>query len=289
MTRTRPIDYAGAAGRLSLADVRELGPRWVVQPKIDGVYARVHLDQRGRIAQLYSRAARPFPRLLVSDLMGACIGLPGSELVGELEAHTEAGNRSAASRGWRALHLFDAIRIGGRYLGREPYSVRRDALWRAQSEVECYGARLPWCEDDHGARSRSTGRFCRPVPTDWRVAPIIDQRPTCRVAEAWADWVERSDGEGLVVVNLDAPLGARGAKRKVKPSETLDAVVLSSDGRAASLLWAGRRFAVSAAGLVLERGQMVEVRCEGFYEGTSAPRFARIVRTRPDLDGTLVM
>lgn len=267
-----------------------LGRGWAVQAKVDGCYARAHLDRRGRIERVLSRAGRPLERALVGHILGAFVGWPDSVLVGELEAHTEAGNRAAAGRGWRALHLFDVVRAGGRYLGREPYRARRDALWRMQSEVVNLGCELPWYEDDHGARSKATGRWCRAVATDWRLTPILPQWPAGRAEEAWGAWGPDAGGEGLVVVNLEAPLGARGAKRKVKRTDTLDAVVVASGQGALTVEWAGRLVTVAAGAPADARigvGEVVELACEGWYERTSLPRFARLVRQRTDLAGTL--
>lgn len=284
MGRNRPVDYAGAAGRCSLADAAALGARWVLQPKVDGCYARAHLDGRGRIERVLSRTGAELERSLVGHLLGALVGWPGSVLVGELEAHTEAGNRAAATRGWRALHLFDCVRAGARYLGREPYSARRDAMWRMQSEVVNLGLELPWAADEHGARDRASGQWCEAVPTDWRLTPIVAQRPAAQASLAWAD-VERNGAEGLVAVAVDASLGARGAKRKIKATSTLDCRVLSAGGGVARVEYGGAVFVVSARGQgdELEPGDIVEVAHDGWYEAGSTPRFARLLRRRADL------
>jgi hypothetical protein len=285
MSRTRATDYAGAAGRLPLNRVAELGRSWVLQPKVDGCYARAHLDRRGRIERVLGRAGAELGRDLVGHLLGAFVGWPDSVLVGELEAHTEAGNRAAAARGWRALHLFDCVRAGGRYAGREPYRARRDLLWRMQSEVVNLGCELPWYEDDHGARSRATGRWARAVPTDWRLTPIVAQRPASHARAAWEEWGPDSGAEGLVAVNLEAELGTRGSKRKVKRTDTLDAVVVAAGPGALTVEWAGRLVTVAAGAAADARirvGEVVELACEGFYD-SDLPRFARLVRQRPDL------
>lgn len=66
---------------------------------MDGAYARVHLDRRGRVERILARREQEFPRSIVGPLVGAFLGWPDSVYVGELEAHTEAGNRAAATRG----------------------------------------------------------------------------------------------------------------------------------------------------------------------------------------------
>lgn len=287
--RIRPIDYAGAVGSAARGDIAQLGARVVVQPKFDGAYARVHLDRRGRIERVFRRDGREFGAELAGHLVGAFVGWPGAILVGELEAHTEAANRIAATRGWRAVHLFDCIRAhSALYVAREPYHVRRDYLWRMQSEVVNLGCELPWYEDLHGARSRATGRFVEATPTDWRLTPIVPQRPARRADAAWDEWVAPGAEavEGLVVVELDARLGARQAKKKVKLGQTLDCRVIAVDRFAAVVEYGGHRFAVSARGTVglgLRPGSIVEVLCDGWHEKSVTPRFARILRARSDL------
>ncbi len=286
MSRPALLDYCGARGCIELADVLELGPRWAVQEKVDGSLAHVYLDGRGRIERLLSRSGRPFGAELAGHLVGAFVGWPGAVLVGELEVWTEAANRAAEERGYRVVHLFDAIRgEGGRYLGREPYRVRRDALWRSQSWAAQERGRGAFEVDAAGHAHDRLGRFCRPVPRDWRLTPIVDQAAP---AHAQALWERASVGqaEGLVVVALDAPIGRRGSKRKCKPGSEREAVVVAVDRKAAILDWRGIRFAVSARrrGLELAPGAVVSFRHEGFYERSNVPRFARITRRRPDLE-----
>jgi hypothetical protein len=204
-------------------------------------------------------------------------------VVGELEAWTEAAIRSAATRGYPVLHLFDAHRIGGRDVTSLAYHERRDALRRAEAQLEL--ART-WTVDDHGAAHDAGGRYTRAVPVDYRRLPIVPQWPAISAATAWGDWVELGGAEGLVVVALDAPIGRRGSKKRCKPLQTIDATVLACDGRAASLLWAGNLFVVSARGTVgkqIRPGVVVEVACNGWHEAGCTPKHARIVRVRDDL------
>ena len=279
------LGYAGATGRLEMDRVLELGPRFAVQPKHDGQYVHVHLDARGRIERILARSGAPVHRGMVSHLLGAFVGWPGAVLAGELEAHTERGNAAAESRGYRLVHLFDCIRAeNGRYMGREPYRARRDALLRMQSEVVNLAPRLPWAREN-GLRGRcASGRYCRAVPTDWRLTPVTEQLPVARAGELW-DRAIAGEAEGLVVVALDAPLGRRGSKRKVKPVETLDAVVEQVDATGYILRLRGGRevFAVGPRrDLDVSVGSVVEVAHEGWYD-TGVPRFARVLRGRADL------
>jgi ATP-dependent DNA ligase len=295
MTRPRDRAFAGAAGTVQLGDIARLGSKWVVQEKIDGAFARVCLNSQGRIAHVFTRSEAAFPASMTSGLIGALVGAPHAELVGELEGWTEAANRIASTNGYRRIHLFDCLHDGERSLLAAPYRERRDVLYRMQSALVDERTALPWTQEGGRARDRSSGRFARAIPTDWRLTPIVDQVPARRVDELWSR-VEHTGGEGIVVVNLEAPVGRRGAKRKCKAMNTLDATVISADARLAHVAWAGGTFIVSCIGRQLEPGQVIEVACNGYYEtgarlpgksyGTGAtPRFARIVRARPDLMG----
>jgi ATP-dependent DNA ligase len=283
MARTRPTDYAGAAGKLELGAVAALGPRFVVQPKSDGSYARVHLDGQGRIARLFSRAAREFPRELVADLVGQRVGSPHAELVGELEVWTERANRIAATRGHRMLHLFDAIRVDGCYLGDAPYRARRDALERCRAAA---GSPDPsWVPGPRGAgRDVASGRLVRQVAEGAAIAPLLEQRTAAQADAAWADWVAGGEAEGLVVVDLDAPLGK--GKRKVKATETLDCRVIRAGDQLLQVEYGGRPFVISARSpgdARITAGDVVEVAIDGWYEAGATPKFARLVRRRCDL------
>jgi hypothetical protein len=274
------VDYAGAGARLELERAMQLdADRWAWQPKIDGCYVRVSTDRRGRIASVVTRAGAP----IGTELLGTPIGLLDAVLAGELEAHTEAGERAAAIRGWRNVHLFDVSRLRGVNCAGLPYRDRYASLHREQALAELE-LEQRYVIDDQGDAHDRAGRYSRPVPRDCRRTPIV---PMSRGAgggrELWRTFVDVAGGEGLVAVRLDAPLGARGAKRKVKVTDTLEAVVLEADGRAAALSYRGHRFVVSARGAELVAGDIVEVRHDGWYEGSVTPRFARIVRVRNDL------
>lgn len=276
-------DYVGAGSRLAPDRGLALdGRHWAWMPKVDGVYARVSLDRRGRIANVLTRAGSPIAE--ARDLVGLLAGPPDSVLHGELEAHTEAGNRAAATRGWRALHLFDATRIEGRDVSSQPFTDRYGALHRAHAMIELAGRNSPWSDDDQGDAHDKHGRYCKRIPRDIRRTPIV---PLARAsgADLWREHVEIGGGEGLVAVRLDAKAGARGAKRKIKATDTLDCRVLSCGGGAARLEYGGQVFTVSARGSwsALSPGAVVEVACDGWYESRATPRFARIVRVRADL------
>jgi hypothetical protein len=88
--------------------------------------------------------------------------------------------------------------------------------------------------------------------------------------------------EGLVAVDLDAPIGRRRAKLKCKPTASIDAVVVATGKGAARVSWRGHSFVASAVGRQLELGQVVEIAVDGWYERSVQPKFARIVRARAD-------
>jgi hypothetical protein len=254
-------------------------------PKIDGVYARVSLDRRGRVSNVLTRAGSPLAE--ARDLIGLSAGAPDSVLHGELEAHTEAGNRLANVRGWRALHLFDATRTHGRDISALPFSERYAELHRMQVEREIAGRNTPWSDDDQGdAHDLRTGKYTRRIPRDVRRLPIVPlARGNGSAASLWAEHVDREGGEGLVAVRLDAPVRAHGGKRKIKATDTIDCRVVAAGGNAARLEYGGQVFVVSSRGRwsSLTVGMVVEVAHDGWYEAGVTPRFARIVRVRGDL------
>lgn len=279
------IDYCGATSRLDPDDAFKLDPRrYAFQAKCDGCYARVELDAAGAIARVTSRNGRELRE--ASDLLGIVAGEPLAVLHGELEAHTEAGNTAAAARGWRNLHLFDVTAIGDRDLKPLNYSERYATLHRMQAAIELteHGRITTWSRDASGRlHDAGDGRFVRGVPRDLRRLPIVAlHRGRGAGEQLWREHVERDRGEGLVAVCLDAPAGARGGKRKVKATDTIDAVVIAADVCTAELAIGGTSFFVPAAKLDLVPGQVVEVQHDGRY-ANGTPRFPRIVRARRDL------
>jgi hypothetical protein len=277
------VTYAGARSLVSLADALEIGGNVAFEPKIDGVYSRVYSDAGGAIARIHVRSGAVAPPKWTAGLIGLPIGLPSAVLHGEIEASTEAGERVAAARGWRALHVFDVSSIGRVDLEARPYRERYDALrqWQDGTYVADW-----WRVDDQGDAHGPDGRYVRPVPQDLRRLPIVPMVRGRAAAEALWHQVETGQLEGMVVVRLDSAMGKRGAKRKVKPADTIDAVVVDAGGGAAVLAWRGYTFAVQASGAAargLRAGDVVEVKHNGWYERKVEPRFARIVRVRTDL------
>jgi hypothetical protein len=285
------VDYPGPRGRLTLERALELAGdarRWAAMSKVDGVCARVRLDARGRIASVLSRAGAELRE--AADLVGIEAGPPDCVFWGELEAHTEAGNRAAEARGWRALHLWDCTRLAGEDLSRAPFRDRWGALHRAQSWVEGEGRARggDWTLDAGGAAHDRAGRFTRAIPRDLRrlpIAPLVRGRGA--VEALWRADVELAGGEGLVLANLDAPAARARAKAKIKRQVELDAQVVEVGAGVARLSWGGRTFTVGAGGArgrELRRGQVVEVLVDGFYDGAGVvPRHPRITRLREDL------
>jgi hypothetical protein len=278
------VDYAGARGRrLAIGAALELGAGWGWMPKIDGVYLRITTDRTGRIVTLLQRSGRP---LVGTDLIGVATGVPDAVLHGEGEAHTEAGRRAAAARGWPAIHLFDVSRVRGRAIDREPYAARYARLHVYQALAELGGRHNWWTVDDQGDAHDGAGRYCRPAPRDLRRCPVVPLVRTRAAAEQlWRDHVELAGGEGLVAVRLAAPLGVRRCKVKVKATDTIDCRVLECRGGVALLAWGGGTFTTSARGRwsTLRPGALVEVAADGYYEAGATPRFARIKRLRSDI------
>jgi len=261
--------YCGANGRIDLPAISRLGSGWVVQPKIDGVYCRLVTSARGRLVASAMRSGTALPANVHRELAQARLWPADSVLVAEVEAFTEAAQRARAARGHAQAWVFDVQRVNGRDVTREPYSVRRDHVMRAEAELEL-------ARSDRDRRGRYQVR-----PLRWTVVP---QWPASMVDTAMAEWVAPG-GEGLVAVALNAPLGARGSKKKCKPSNSIDVVVLEVGPRALVTWWQAAQMRVvvsrprSFSGVP---GAVVEIVHEGFYD-SGEPKFARVLRPRPDL------
>lgn len=275
-----------------------LSSAWAYQPKLDGCYAVAQTDAAGRVCSVLSRNALPIPE--ADDLLGIVAGPPHSVLVGELDAHTEAGIAAARARGHANLHLFDTLALDGADLSSLPYLERWGSLHRSQSvlEAECLARVTTWIDDTAGApqtrgrpRCPVTGRRVSRTPRDLRRFPIVPLiRSVADARELWRD-VEAGTLEGLVAVRLDARAGAKGAKVKLKITDTLDVRVLASDRGAVRVAtragttqqaWRNRPvFEVGSRGQE-QPGTVLEVAHHGFYK-SGAPRFPRIVRRRHDI------
>lgn len=295
-------DYTGAGTRLALDAALRLPRGWAYQPKVDGTYVRAKTDERGRLIEGLSRTGA---RVDLGDLAGIVAGPPLAILHGELDAHTEAGIRIAACRGWRNLHLFDCTRAAGASLERLPYAERYATLHRAQVAIELAGLgriaptqqdprKWKWRRPTDGGLAPAKYEW-RPLnpkgvvpggpPRDLRRVPVVPMvRTRAQAEQLWDEHVLRGGGEGIVAVALAAPAGRRNSKRKVKQCDTLEAVCLGSDGGVAELRRGEQTFLVSARGRCQPQpGDVVEVLHDGFYERDFTPRFARMVRVRNDL------
>ena len=290
------MTYVGATARLTPDAIPTLGDGWGVQPKMDGCYAEAALDLDGRIAAVTGRNGRPVAD--GAELIGVLAGPPRSVLVGELEAHTEAGVAAYAAQGFRMLHLFDVLAAAGRDVRRDPYRARYDLLHSMQADLFDQGLGLveSWVMRGAGSQLRPrdpvSGRLVRAIPRDLRRLPIVPMALGADDAlDLWDEHVEEYGGEGLVAVRLDARAGAPSSKRKVKLTDTIDARVVAIGSGAIRVAWRGgtsevgwqerpEPFAVGTR-RPLAPGDTVEVAHDGWY-GSGVPRFARVVRPRKD-------
>ncbi len=277
--------FAGARGRVALAAVPRLRS-CAVQPKVDGALGIISTDGIGQVCSMVTRGGESFPRATV-ETFARVRWMPRSIVVAEVEAFTEAAIRIVATRGYPLAHLFDAYQIDGRSVAGEEYGARRDLMMRAQAWLQDADNDKPWTTDQHErAHDLRSGKFKAKVPTGWRRMPVVEQRPAAQAESAWADWVDAGEAEGLVVVALQARLGARNAKRKIKEASTVDGVVVAIDQTYCRVQWAGGWFIACRTGRAfagLKVGDVVEAKHEGFTERGSEPKFPRLTRLRPDL------
>lgn len=262
--------YTGARGRITHQQLDSLSGSWVVQPKMDGVYARIDTDSCGVILSVRSRNG-----VALSHSLPA-LGIPNATLCGELEAQTERSQEATARRGAQGLHLFDALRLDGKAIDHETYEVRRGKLQRSMADAESNLSR-----DGVGRCHDLRGRFAAKL---WRSVSVVQQLHASRWEEMWSTHVEGSNGEGLVAVNLKSKAGARGAKRKCKLVDHESMTVMRVDRKTVELVrWGHRRgILVSRGSHAVVPGDMVDVAVEGWYR-SGLPRFARIVNVRRDL------
>jgi len=277
--------YTGPQSRLALSRASKLGRNWLLMRKIDGCYVEVHTGDDGAITRLISRTGREYRDANALAMLG-CVIMPGrSVLCGELEAHTEAGLAAAAARGYPLVHLFDALKIGGIQLADAPFAERDAALWRAwTANADRQGADRHWYDDRKG-RAHKPGQWgcCKRVPLGYKRAPILETYGTHRLGELWDDVVLPGHAEGLVAVNRTAPVGPKRAKRKIKPHDTMDCIVLELFPKRILLRSFRGEFTCQWRGKRLHRGQVVAVRHDGFYADERTPRFPRVDRARLDI------
>lgn len=285
------VDYAGPTSRIKLDQALRLDPsRFAFMPKEDGSYVDFSTDSAGRIFRMTFRTGREVDGQEADGLYGVAIGLPSAQLTGELDIYSEAAVRLRKTRGWAALNVFDIIRCAGRYVAREPFQVRRSLLERWQSDA------IPddwFWQDGHGkSHDRKSNRFVKPKPRNRRRVPLVPLA-TGKVGfeQLWHSFVEVGGGEGLVAVDLEAPIGARGAKRKVKRHDHLDLPVVHVGETGIRVTYAGEVVRIPCKRLVasggVKVGDVVEVKCDGFYEHRPIPKFARVLRVRHDLRATV--
>lgn len=283
MSRRNRPNYAGASGTIKPEQLSKLGDTFRVQPKMDGAYCHVHLDGTGCIRRVSSRTGCDFGDAQTGDLVGQFVGYPNAVLVGELTAHTEAGIRDAREFGQHRVHLFDmAFGYDAKPMARLPYSERYAELHRMQTKVEMFAPGKTWIRSEHGYRDRRTKRFCKPLQRGTKLTPVVPQ-VRAKAADTLWDQVKAGELEGLVIVSQAAPLGRRGAKRKCKPFDTMDAIVLAVGAKSVRCLYGSTKFVVNRGARDVCVGDILEIRHNGYYAAGGTPRFPRIVRRRDDL------
>jgi len=285
--------YAGATSPLPLEKALKLGSGWGFMPKKDGSYVELATDARGRISSMVFRTGAQLERDEHDDLMGMAIGLPMSSLVGELEVYTEHAVMTVKGKRRRHLHLFDMLRHVGEYVAREPFSERYRRMMQWHSAISAGTTDGTWYESIGGAKDSATNEYVQSAKVNLRRLPLVPLATgSGALEELWRSEVQVGGGEGIVAVNLDAPIGARASKRKCKRHDTLDAQVVSIEDGAVRVLWAGEivrircvRWLPAIQEAMARTGRcIVEVKSDGVYwTGRVVPKHARITRIRYDL------
>ena len=166
---------------------------WLLEPKIDGMWCMLEVAEKGRPHVLNSRDAKTGP------IMGSNLGdlhlqslpfPPGTILVGELEAATQAAKTHVDKQGFRRLHIFDIPRIGvGGRVGSMPLRTR------------------------HIEVAKIYEHFRKQTPND-----VVERFPLLPAyTENFRyeyDRVTGEDGEGVVLKHLDSIYGTKRADGK---------------------------------------------------------------------------
>ncbi len=305
MTRARfsLVDYAGPIQRLTLDKAERFAAKgWAFMPKVDGSYVELSTDATGRISRMVFRTGTQLDRGEHDGLLGLSIGLPLSTLVGELEVYSEHAVRTVEGveverdgkvrripgRGVRHLHVFDMVRHVGQYVAREPFSVRYGRILQWKSAVEAGETYGRWYEDHTGrAHDSITGDFVQHARKNLVRLPIVPiAAGKAGLETLWQSHVEAGGGEGLVAVDLTAPIGRRGAKRKIKHHDYPSVTIVEVGPTGVRALFGSEVFRIPAMRLVRQGavnvGEIWDVKADGFTD-RGLPRFARLVRCRPDL------
>lgn len=281
MSRRNVKHYAGASGRILPEKAAKLGSNWMAMEKKDGAYCHLHLDRAGCIARVTSRTGRDFGSE-AAGLLGRFAGWPNAVLAGEGMWHSPAGISASKAFGARHVWLFDMVYgYGGEFIGDQTYAARRDALCRMQAQVKTYEPKR-WIQTTDGIRGRWSRKFTKPIHRGVDLTPIIPMFKPSKMAEHW-DKVKAGKWEGLVFANMDAPVGRKGSRKKLKNTTSIDALVVSRGKKTARCLYMGKQFFVNIGRRDVCVGDVWSVKHDQFYpDGT--PKFARFDRHRTDLE-----
>lgn len=131
--RRRVEWYLGPDLEIMPEDLERYGnePGWVMEPKVDGMWAMLHVGggpEGQNLLKSRDAATPPLSGSNAADFPLLELGLPeGTILVGELEAATQWAKDVVNKQGYRRFHLFDIPR-----LGRDDH---RALTWRNRREI----------------------------------------------------------------------------------------------------------------------------------------------------------
>jgi hypothetical protein len=167
---------------------------WLMEPKIDGMWCMLEVAKEGRPHVLNSRDAKTGP------IMGSNLGdlhlqplpfPPGTILVGELEAATQAAKAHVDEQGFRRLHVFDVPMLGGLRYGAGPLRERRRHIKRFYERF----------------KKESSSDVLERFP----LLPFYTEN-----FQYEYDRITGEDGEGVVLKHLDSTYAAKRADGKTE-------------------------------------------------------------------------
>lgn len=122
--------YVGAGG---IIDPKELSQyedgRYVAEPKWDGMFASIEIGEAANV--LRSRDTIE-GRVIDGDRGGGidslALPMPGTVVIGELEAASQAATEAVAARGHRKMFVYDVLRAAGDSVAESSWEKRREIL-----------------------------------------------------------------------------------------------------------------------------------------------------------------
>jgi len=129
--------YVGAGESVSPANLAQFEDGGhIAEPKWDGMFASLEVGEWGNV--LRSRDTLE-GRIIDGERSGGIEKLllwaPGTVVIGELEAASQAATEAVVARGYRKLYVYDILRAAGDPVAQSPWDKRREILEEWHSKL----------------------------------------------------------------------------------------------------------------------------------------------------------